>query len=94
MQKFTLRPARLVVGRPVSPDSPSVCVGEDCGDISKSVKTLDSPDSRTEPATDLSDDVFVEDPLSAIQVCVWFIIEVCSADQAFSLKSCLQLWTL
>lgn len=47
VKKFTLRPSKLVVGRPISPDSPSVGIEKECGDISISSKVLDSPDSRT-----------------------------------------------
>lgn len=78
MKKFTLRPPRLVVGRPDSPDSPCLGVGEECGDISKRAKILDSPDSCTAEfgnnILDISDEVFVEDTVNATQV---FTLHIC-----------------
>lgn len=70
-KKFTLRPAKLVVGRPVSPDSPSLGIGEECGDVHNSIPN--SPDSRTlETGKDYSsiksDDVFEEGTINAAQV--------------------------
>lgn len=70
LKKFTLRPAKFVVGRPVSPDSPSLDVEDECGDISKPIKILDSPDSRTVEIDfpEINEDFFEESAVNASQV--------------------------
>lgn len=71
VKKFTLRPSKLLVGRPISPDSPSAGIEAECGDTQSS-KVLDSPDSRAAEVdnsfNEINDDAVDDVTVKASQV--------------------------
>lgn len=70
VQKFTIRPARLLIGRPVSPDSPSLGMGDERRNAPDPSKSLESSDTRSREVSiaELSEDVFVGDTSKAVEV--------------------------